>query len=503
MVAAESVPIQPSSPNEATSAAPTQAGPSPQPRRSPRPLRFDRRMTPAEALMWTVERDPILRSSFLNVTLLEGTPDFDRFRRRMAAAVDALPRLKQRVSGGTPLQLSWPRWVDDESFDLDYHVRHVALPKPGSLRQLLDLAAVEAQENFDLARPLWTIWIVDGITGGRSALLSKMHHTITDGVGGVRLSAQFIDIEPNPARSDDDSAASGDGRAEKTTGSTPTPEQPAGQRRSSLVPAPVQQLARVGRTSAGLAATALRHPTQAVDLGRSIVRQAVVTESARSPLWSGKRGLARHFEVFSFELDRAKQSAHALGGSLNDLFVTGVAGGAGMYHRSMGHPVDELRTSMPVSTRQDRSAGGNDFAPARVLVPVGIEDHKERFAVVKERLGGARDERSLGMAGELAGLFTALPAPLLVRVARQQVATVDFATSNVRGAPFDLYVAGARIVSNHPFGPTAGTAFNATVLSYKDSMDVGLSCDTVAVTDPALLRRCIEDAIQATIEAGA
>lgn len=453
-------------------------------------------MTPAEALMWILERDPILRSSFLNVTLLEGTPDFQRFRRRMERAVENLPRLKQRVSGGSPPQLNWPRWVDDDSFDLDYHVRHVALPRPGSVEQLLELAAVEAQDNFDLARPLWTIWIVDGVEGGRSALMSKMHHTITDGVGGVRLSAQFIDIEPNP----DEPQPGQAGAADRSMAQT---QAQAAANRASLVPAPVQQLARTARTTATLTANAIRRPAEAVELGRSVLRQAVVTESARSPLWSGKRGLARRFEILSFDLDDAKQSAHALGGTLNDLFVTGVAGGVGAYHEALGQPVHELRMSMPISTRQDGSAGGNAFAPARILIPVGIADPAERFAAVSERLGSARHETSLGIADELAGLMTALPAPLLVRFARQQIQTVDFATSNVRGAPFDLYIAGARILANHPFGPTAGTAFNATVLSYKGSMDVGISCDPVAVSDPGLLRQCIEDGLQAVIKAGA
>jgi diacylglycerol O-acyltransferase / wax synthase len=463
-------------------------------REKERPLRFDPRMTPAEALMWTLERDPILRSSFLNVTLLEGTADFARFRRRMETAVEKLPRLKQRVRGGSPPQLSWPQWVDDDSFDLDYHVRHVALPQPGSIEQFLELAAVEAQDNFDLARPLWTIWIVEGLDGGRSALMSKMHHTITDGVGGVRLSAQFIDIEPNPADAESKAGTIQQAQAQAKA---------AGRPQRGLIPAPLQQLTRMSRTTATLAANAVRHPAQAVELGRSILRQALVTESARSPLWSGKRGLARHFEILSFDLDEAKQAAHNLGGTLNDLFVAGVAGGVGAYHESQGRPVNELRMSMPISTRQDGSAGGNAFAPARILVPVGIVDPAERFKAVAERIGSARHETSLGIADELAGLITALPAPILVRFARQQVQTVDFATSNVRGAPFDLYIAGARILANHPFGPTAGTAFNATVLSYKGSMDVGISCDPVAVSDPGLLRQCIEDGLQATIKAGA
>ena len=432
--------------------------------------------------MWAVERDPILRSSFLSLTLLEGTPDIARFRKRMAGAVENLPRLRQRVRGGNPPQLNWPEWVDDDSFDLDYHVRHVALPAPGSIEQLLELAAVEAQDNFDVARPLWTNWIVEGVEGGRSALLSKMHHTITDGVGGVRLSTQFIDLEPNapdpepqPRPVEDDSAGGGF--------------------------SPFAALKLAGRT-ASAAATTVTHPLDAVGAARSMLRQALVTESAHSTVWAGQRGLGRHFEILRFDLDEAKKAAHALGGTLNDLFVTGVAGGAAGYHRALGAEVDELRMAMPVNTRKDKSAGGNSFAPTRILVPAGIVDPAERFAAVRARLGATRSERALDFADQLAGVLTVVPTPLLMRLARQQVETVDFATSNVRGAPFDLYVAGARILSNHPFGPTAGTAFNATVLSYKGSMDVGVNIDTSAIADPVLLRECIEHAIAQVVAAG-
>ncbi|HEV7886539.1 MAG TPA: wax ester/triacylglycerol synthase domain-containing protein [Acidimicrobiales bacterium] len=472
-------------------------------------------MTPPEALMWAVERDPILRSSFLSLTLLEGTPDIARFRQRMAGAVEALPRLRQRVRGGNPPQVSWPEWVDDDSFDLHYHVRHVALPAPGSIEQLLELAAVEAQDNFDLARPLWTIWVVEGVEGGRSALLAKMHHTITDGVGGVRLSAQFIDLAP------DGPDPGANVPPATTSGSVPAGQE--GQSGQDDRAGVLDALTRAGSGAAGAATAALRqagraasaagaatraatstvtHPGDALETARSLLRQVVVTESARSPLWSGRRGLARHFEILSFDLDAAKRAANALGGTLNDLYVAGVAGGAAAYHRAHGAEVDELRMSMAINTRNDKSAGGNSFAPARVLVPAGVEDPRARFELTRDRLAATRSERSLDFADLLAGVLTGVPTPLLVRIARQQVETVDFATSNVRGAPIDLFVAGARILGNFPFGPTAGTAFNATVLSHKGSMDVGINIDTVAVEDPVGLRRCIEAGIAEVIAAG-
>jgi WS/DGAT/MGAT family acyltransferase len=429
-------------------------------------------LTDTEALMWSVERDPVMRSTFLNVTFLDRTPDFDRFRRRMALAAQRVERLHQRVEGpgiGRPAA-----WVDDPDFDLDYHVRRVAMPAPGTARQLLDDAAIAYQDAFDPARPLWQLTIVEGLEGDRAALLAKMHHTITDGVGGVRMSAMFLDIERD------------------------APDEPV------LDPGPAKEadgggfLDTVRRLGGDLINTA-RNP---VGVAQSMSRQLLVTDQSKSPLWQGKRSMGRRFDILTADLEAAKAAGKKLGGTVNDVYVTGVAGGVGAYHRDLGAPVDELRMSMPISTRTDKSAGGNAFAPARVVVPVGIEDPVERFALVRERASQVKGEQALSMAGSLTGLLTSLPSPLLVRLARQQVETVDFACSNVRGAPFDLYVAGGLVLANHPMGPTAGTACNVTLLSYRGSMDIGVNSDTAAVDEPELLTRCIESSLHGVIAAG-
>jgi hypothetical protein len=234
---------------------------------------------------------------------------------------------------------------------------------------------------------------------------------------------------------------------------------------------------------------------------QSLARQVAVTDRAHSPLWT-ERSLRRRFEVLRIPLDDTKRAAKALGGSVNDLFVTGAAGAAGAYHRANGIDVDELRISMPVSTRTDRSMSGNAFTPARVLVPVGITDPVERFGAVRERLNVTKKERSLAMAESFAGVANVLPTSVLVRFARQQTETVDFATSNVRGAPFDLYVAGAKIVANYPMGPTGGTAFNLTLLSSGGSLDMGLNIDVAAIDDPELLRTSLEDSYAELLAAG-
>jgi hypothetical protein len=146
--------------------------------------------------------------------------------------------------------------------------------------------------------------------------------------------------------------------------------------------------------------------------------------------------------------------------------------------------------------------GGNAFTPARLTVPVGTTGAIDQFTAIRDRLTETKHERALEFAEALAGVINVLPTSMLVRIARQQVETVDFATSNVRGAPFDLYIAGAKILANYPMGPTGGTAFNLTVLSSSGSLDMGVNIDLAAIDDPELLRECLEDAYAELLSAG-
>jgi hypothetical protein len=191
------------------------------------------------------------------------------------------------------------------------------------------------------------------------------------------------------------------------------------------------------------------------------------------------------------DLDGLRAAGKNLGGTVNDAYVTVITGAVGGYHRAKGAEVGDLRMTMPVNTRTDRGERGNSFAPTRVLVPAGVVDPAERFDLVRQRLATTKSERAIGLAGVLAGVLINLPTAIQIRLAHQQVGTVDFATSNLRGAPFDLWIAGAHIESNHPMGPTAGTPLNATVLSYKGSLDLGLNLDGAAIDDPDLLVECV------------
>ena len=449
--------------------------------------------------MWALELDPVLRSSFANVTFLDRPVDPERFRARMRLAVEAVPRLRQRVGEAGP-GLATPSWVDDPLFDLDFHVRSVAVPAPSDERAVLDLAAVISADPFDRGRPLWQFTMVEGLAGGRGAMIQKLHHSITDGEGGIRLSASFIDVERDATEAllppDPGLAAA----------SVPVPARSVSGTVRESVAAGVRLPLDLARQTVAGALETLSHPTaaparagDAVEMGRSLLRQVAVTEPAHSPLWT-ERSLRRRIEVLSIPLVEAKDSAARLGGTVNDWFVTGATGAAGAYHRRCGRPVEELRMAMPVSTRtgtdEDRASGANRFAPTRVLVPAGIEDPVARFDAVQAALRTCRSERAVGSVGRLAGLLSVLPTTLLARVARQQVGTVDFTTSNVRGAPFPLFIAGARIESNHPLGPLAGTAFNLTTMSCAGILDMGCVIDTGAVAEPALLRTCLVDAYE-------
>lgn len=439
------------------------------------PLRFERRMSDTEALMWALEDDPVLRSTFANVTFLDAVPDLEAFRERMRMAIDALPRLRQRVHDAPGI--ANPEWVDDPFFDLDFHVRRVAVPSPGDDRAVLDLAAQLSLDPFDRARPLWQFVLVEGLPDGRAAMVQKLHHTITDGEGGIRLSAMFLDAARDatePLGGVPEAAIVADGGSSN----------PVDAMRSAIrVPIGIGKGAFDALGGGG-------NPLESV---RSLLRQVAVSEPAHSPLWT-ERSLRRHLEILSIPLDRTKAAATKLGGSINDLFVTGAVGAAGAYHRAKGAPVDELRMAMPISTRTDNAAGGNSFTPTRMLVPVGIEDPELRFSAVQDCIKVTKGERAVGLASSVAGLLSPLPNQLLTRFARQQVGTVDFTTSNVRGAPFELYIAGAKITGTFPIGPMAGTAFNLTTMSLAGNLDMGCVVDSAAIDDPTLLRSCLVDA---------
>jgi diacylglycerol O-acyltransferase / wax synthase len=470
------------------------------------------RMSDAEAIMWTVEKDPALRVDFTNVTIVERVPDAKRLRAKVERAVDEIPRLSHRVVT-PPLRIAPPEWRPDYDFDLDYHLRTVAVPAPGGLRQLLDLAATVAASPLDRSRPLWEFTVVEGLEGGRAAILQKVHHTITDGVGGVKLSMSLLDLEPDPPEPAAPSPvqriateAAAEERAEEAADpvNRTTPAEVVGDAVSYAIGQGLQRTRRGLESAVRTLASpesARRGLTSFVGLLGSMRRQLLVTEPSRSDLLR-PRSLGNRFEAFQAPLSAAKGASQALGGSVNDVFVTGVAGAIGLYHERMGVPCEELRMAMPISTRAGDEESANSFTPSRVIVPVQPKDPVERFEIVRERLAETKGEPAVAAAGSLAGLLTMLPTSVLVGVTRGQGRTIDFATSNLRGSPVDLYLGGSRIDANFPMGPRAGCGLNVTLLSYRDSLDMGINLDPAAVSDPATLLDCFDESFGALLDLG-
>lgn len=447
------------------------------------------RLSDAEAVMWAAERDPALAASFMSVTFLDGAVDHDRFTRRIAAAVAGVDRMRQRVEAG-PLG-SRSLWRDDPDFELSNHIHREVLDDADD-RALLDHAGDMLSEQFDHAHPLWKLTLVEGLTGGRTALLAKFHHTITDGVGGIRLSASFLDLSPEdqPVRAAPEPTVD-----EATLGATGGI--------AGFVNSLTDAARDAIRTPIGVGRAVIDTLREdPIGTVRATVEQLVVTDRAKSPIWMGKRSSERHCEVYRVPLEDVRASAKALGGTINDLFVSAVVGAVARYHAKRDASVDEFRVSIPLNTRSDKSVGGNDFVPARVVLNASL-DPLDRFEAIAARLNAVKTARDPGLGWALAGAFTSLPSPLLVAVARQQIETVDFACSNVRGAPFPLYVSGARVLANHPMGPTGGTAANATVMSYEGSLDLGLVTDPAAVEDPEQLRDFIAESFDELMTLGA
>jgi WS/DGAT/MGAT family acyltransferase len=471
-----------------------------------REQRIDHRMSDAEALMWNVEKDPWLNPSGAAITLLDQPVDADHFRQTMEAAVAGLPRLYQRVVPGIG-RLATPVWVPDAEFDIDYHVRWLRLPKPGKERQLFDLATQLYQEPFDRTRPLWRYVMIEGLKGGKAAIWSIVHHVVADGIGQMRMAEMYQQLSPEhppPPVVDLDTVI-----AEAVADEMPL--QVGGDLGESLYESTVGSVSHLTRRQLGAARRMAEElaawpsdPNRAVEklsdlitATRSTVAGALGSGEAvsgGSPLWA-HRSRHRHFEAVRTPFDELKAASKRVDASINDLFLAAMVEGAVRYHADRDVEVEAFNTSFVLSTRNDRAAGGNSFTPVPVQLPGRPMPLAERVADVRARLAAKREESSHGGGmGALAGVANLLPTSVVTRAARARAAHMDFATSNLRGASFPLYVSGARVTEVLSMGPVAGTACNATAMSYDGRFTTGLFVDPVAIDAPGDLRDAVAEA---------
>lgn len=473
-----------------------------------RDIRQSSYMSDTEAMMWAAERDPFLSSGMGSVFTLDQSPDVDRLVEAMLRASKAVLRLREKVVEG--ILPAPPRWVIDESFDIRDHIISVRLPAPATQRELLDLAAFVISEPFDKAKPLWKFVAVMGSKSRRKdavkgAIVMKLHHSISDGIGAMRLAELYMDLERNPPP--------------KPPLPDLAPAENVPEDGLEAVVADVghlvkRQLTVARRTAAEVAlwgADPSRMKSAASEVAaavRSVANQAVgdtsTSGSSGSELWR-TRSSKRHYEAFDLPLADLKGAAARLGGSINDVFVAGTVIAASRYHRARDAEVGRFNLSFIISTRSDDAAGGNSFAPVPFSVDATPRTDDEMCLLVKQTMAEKRkkSEQTVGDSMEvMATVANALPSSVLTKIGRARSAKIDWATSNLRAADFPVYVAGAEITHMYPIGPLGGTAFNLTAMSYNGSFDFGLFVDPVAVEDPVELRDHLKSSYQDLIKGG-
>jgi diacylglycerol O-acyltransferase len=405
-------------------------------------------------------------------------PGHDEFRAHLEARLSRVPRYRQKLAF-PPLEAGRPFWVDDPDFNLDYHVRHTALPKPGSDDQLRELAGRIFSQRLDRSKPLWETWIVHGLDGGRFALISKTHHALVDGVAGVDIATVLFDLSPVPDEPEADD------------GWTPSPK-PSD---VELVAEGVRGLVRTPFSLAGRALGALQNP------GEALVRVRDAAEGLGEVVWAGLNpapdvplnveiGPHRRVRWVQSRLADFKEVKNGLGGTVNDAVLAVVAGALRRWLHDRGVRTEgvELRALVPVSIRSedDRGALGNRIAVMRGPLPVYVDDPVERLRIVREAMGDLKESKQALGAEVITGLTDFAPPTLLAQASRLNFSTrlFNLIVTNVPGPQFPLYLLGREMEEIVPiaFLPE-NHALAVAIMSYNGKVDFGLLADYDAMPD--------------------
>ncbi|HEY6857093.1 MAG TPA: wax ester/triacylglycerol synthase family O-acyltransferase [Mycobacterium sp.] len=438
---------------------------------------------PVDYLLHRGEANPRTRSGIMALELLDSTPDWDRFRTRFENASRRALRLRQKVVVPT-LPTAAPRWVVDPDFNLDFHVRRLHVAAPGTLRQVFDLAEVMLQSPLDIARPLWTATLIEGLPDGKAATLLHLSHAVTDGVGSVEMFAHIYDLERDPPPQ-------------------PTPAQPIPQDLSAndlmreglnQLPLNVVNGARGALWgAASMVGRAVANPGAAVagalGYARSGVR--VVSRAAEPSPLLRRRSLATRSEAIDIPLSDLHRAAKAGGGSINDAYLAGLSGALGRYHRALGVPVATLPMAVPVSLRGDSdAAGGNRFTGVNLAAPIGTADPIARMKKIRAQMTQRRDEPAMDIVGSIAPVLSVLPGPLLESITGSVVGS-DVQASNLPVYPGDTFLVGAKILRQYGIGPLPGVAMMVVLISRGGYCTITTRYDRAAIADEALFARCL------------
>ena len=455
------------------------------------PVTLDR-LSPLDASFLHVE-DDVSHMHIGAVGIFEGPPPrFDDVVEMVRGKLPLVPRYRQVVRF-VPLQLGRPVWADDPHFDLGYHLRHTALPAPGGDAELRALVGRVMAQQLDRTKPLWEIWIVDGLRDGRWAMVSKTHHALVDGVAGTELLAVIMDTSPTPSAPVQD---------EWSPAPRPNALRLVFDAARGLASSPYEQL-RAVRAGTRVPRAALR---QATDVVRGLSSMAGVVRPTPVSTLNGPLGPHRRYAWAETSVDAIKRVRKSLGGAFNDVVLAAITGGFRALLLDREESVDRVvRTLVPVSVRTRHAVGpavGDGTMQNRVSamfaeLPVGIEDPAERLRMISVQMDGLKESKE-AVAGEALTSLSGFAPPMLLalgmrlatRVAQRNINTV---TTNVPGPQLPLYVGGRRMVAAYPYVPLAGQVrIGVAIFSYDGQVTFGITGDWETTADLDVLARGID-----------
>src|SRR5882757_1640139 len=414
------------------------------------------------------------------LTIVEGPPPtMGEFLEQIRRRLHLVPRYRHKLAS-TALDSGRPVWVDDPSFNLEYHIRHTALPSPGTWEQLQELTARIFSQQLDRSKPLWEMWLIEGLEDDRFALITKTHHSLIDGIARVDLATVLFDLSPDPP------PIRHSGRPWK-----PHPEPNS----AELVAAGLRGAVRGGIELAEGAIDALAHPEHA------LARARETAEGVGEIVWAGLNpapetplnvpiGPHRRFFGIGSKLEDFKTVKNAFGGTVNDVVLAVVTGAMRSFLISRGRRTAgvEMRALVPVSVRveDEQNQGGNRIVVMRGPLPVYISDPVQRLRFVSHAMDGLKESKQALGAEVIAGAQNFAPPTILAQASRLNFSTrlFNLIVTNVPGPQFPLYVLGREMLAAYPvaFLPE-NHALAIGIMSYNGQMNFGLLGDYDALPD--------------------
>jgi diacylglycerol O-acyltransferase len=423
-------------------------------------------------------------------------PSYDELIEAIESRLHLVPRYRQRLAF-VPLAQGRPVWVDDPHFKVRYHVRHTALPRPGGNAELKRLAGRVFSQALDRSRPLWELWLVEGLSEGRFAVLSKTHHALVDGISGVDIATVLFDTSPEPlpvAAPEHDWVAR----------PLPTPAQLLADALLERATVPAEVVRGVRATLRGPRTVATRI-ARAVGSVSALARTGL--QAAPASPFNVRIGPHRRFTWVRADLGQFKAIKNSLGGTVNDVVLAAVAGALGRHMRRHEQPTDgELRAMVPVSIRADieRGALGNRVAAMWAGLPVAVIDPVARLHRVTEEMRGVKQSGQAVGAEILTRLSGFAPPTIMAQAARLQARQrlFNLVVTNVPGPQFPLYLLGRELEEIYPMVPLAeNTALGIAILSYNGQLNFGLVADYDALADVETLADELRESIEELAEA--